>query len=62
MRSVGADAFVQTIDTKKIRTIVSYQPTMSLLVVENTYLEWSDGELMVKELTVELYLVQISRL
>jgi len=43
---------MQTTDINKVRTVIFYQLTMSLLVIDFTYLEGRDGDIVVKELSV----------
>jgi len=49
LRSVGGAAVVQTTNINKVRTLIFYQLTMSLLVIDFTYLEGRDGDILVKE-------------
>ena len=41
---------MQTTNINKVRTLIFYQSTMSLLVIDFTYLEGRDGDFVVKEL------------
>ena len=50
MRPVGAAAVVQIEDISRFAH--DYQSAMSLLVIDITFLEGRDGELVVKELAV----------
>jgi len=40
---------VQTTNINKVRTLVFYQFTMSLLVIDFTYFQRRDGDIVVKE-------------
>ena len=50
MWPIGEAAFVQSMDINKVRTVTFSQSTMSLLVIDFTYLEGRDGDIMFKEL------------
>ena len=41
---------MQTSNINKVRTLIFYQSTMSLLVIDFTYFEGRDGDIVVKEL------------
>ena len=41
---------MQTTDINKVRTVIFYQLTMSLLVIDFTYLEGRDSDIVVKDL------------
>ena len=43
---------MQTTDINKVRTFIFYQLTMSFLVIDFTYLEGRDGDIVVKEFSV----------
>ena len=46
---IGAAAVLQVTDINKDAYIQNYQSVMSLLVTDVTYLDWWDGELVVKD-------------
>ena len=50
LRSVGAAAVVQTADINKSKFTHDYQSAMPLLMIDFTFLEGRDGELVAKEL------------
>jgi len=50
LQSVGAAADVQSADINKGTYNQDYQSAMSLLVIDFTFLEGRDGEIVVKEL------------
>ena len=46
----GAAAVVQTTNINKVRTLIFYQLTMCLLVIDISYMEERDGDIVVEEL------------
>ena len=61
MQPVGATAVVQVADINKDTFTHNYQSAMSFLVLDFTYLEGRDGELLVKELaTVDFHSNRVS--
>ena len=50
LRPFGAAAVVQTTSIYKVRILMFYQSTMSLLVIDFTHWEGRDGDIVVKEL------------